>query len=360
MIEISKIKFSKNEFSEVIKVLESGNVVQGAKVLEFEKNFSKYIGVKYAVSVSSGTAALYLGLLALGIKEKDEVITTPFSFIASSNSILYTGAKPVFADINPQSLNIDPLKIEEKINKNTKAILPVHLFGHPCEMDEIKKIARKHHLYIIEDACQAHGAEYKGKKVGSIGDIGCFSFYATKNMTTIEGGMITTNNKQIYEKLLKLRNHGSNKKYHHETLGYNFRMTEINAVLGIEQLKKLTNFNKIRSKNANFVIQKSSKIKNIIPVISKSIKIKHAFHQLTFKVDTHKNRESYLKKLKENGINANIYYPIPIHKQKLYKSLGYNDSLPVSEEASRQVFSVPIHPYLTKKDLDKIIDVLNS
>ena len=219
MISISKVSFSKKEVHAALMVLRSGHVTQGKEVGEFEREFAKYIGSKYAVAVFNGTAALHLALLALKIGPGDEVITTPYSFIASTNAILYVGATPVFVDII-DDYNIDADKIEGKITPRTKAILPVHLFGNPCEMDKILAIAEKYDLKVVEDACQAHGAEFKGKKVGTFGNIACFSLYATKNMITIEGGMITTNDRGLYEYLIMARSHGARKKYHHEFLGY--------------------------------------------------------------------------------------------------------------------------------------------
>jgi len=359
MITVSKLSLGKEELSAISKVIKSGQMTQGKKVAEFEQAFSKYIGTKYAVAVSSGTAALHLSLLALGIKEGDEVITTPFSFIASANAILYTGAKPVFVDIDEQTFNINPRLIEQAITKKTKAIIPVHLYGLPCEMDSIQKIARKHKLFIVEDACQAHGARFKNKKVGAIGDLGCFSFYATKNMTTVEGGMVTTNSKKLYEKLQLLRNHGSKIRYHHKILGFNLRMTDINAAIGLVQLKKLPEFNKIRMNNASYLTKALSGIREIkVPFIPS--RTTHVFHQYTIRLDKKINRRRIIEALDKKEIKTEVYYPIPIHKQKLYHSLGYSDKLPVTEEAAKSVLSLPVHPYLKNKELKQIVSALSS
>ena len=242
-INIASPKIGKEEIKAVTEVLKSGMLAQGPKVSEFEEKFARFIGVKYAIATSSGTTALEIALRAAGIGPDDEVITSPFTFIASANSILYTGARPVFADIVEQTFNLDPEKIEAKITKKTKAIMPVHLYGNACAMTKIMVIAKKRKLAIIEDACQAHGAEWGGKKVGSFGLAGAFSLYPTKNMTTGEGGMITTNSKEIYDKANLLRAHGSKIKYYHDILGYNYRMTDIEAAIGIEQQKKLNKFN---------------------------------------------------------------------------------------------------------------------
>jgi dTDP-4-amino-4,6-dideoxygalactose transaminase len=359
MIPISKPIFDKKEERAVIKVLRSGILTQGKLVEIFEKKFAEYIGTKYAIATSSGTTALHIALLAHGIVEGDEVITTPFSFIASSNAILYCGAKPVFVDISEEDFNINPDLIEEKITKKTKAILVVHLYGNPARMDKIMKIAKKHNLVVIEDACQAHGASIKNKKVGSFGT-GCFSFYPTKNMTTGEGGMITTNSKEIYEKAKLLRNHGMKVRYYHEILGFNFRMTEIAAAIGIEQLKKLDFFNEKRIKNAEFYNKNIKKEGIILPKVRKNYK--HVFHQYTLRVTEKcpKTREEIIEILKNEGIQTSIYYHLPIYKQKPYLDLGFNEELPVTERLCEEVLSIPVYATLTQKDLRKIASIINS
>ncbi len=352
MIPISKPIISEREIEEVLKTLKSSHLTLGKKTEEFEKKFSEYCGTKYGVATSSGTAALHTALLSLGIGKDDEVITTPFSFIASSNSILFVGAKPVFVDIDPKTYNINPNLIEDRITDKTKAILVVHLYGQPCEMDKIKKIAKEYELFLIEDASQAHGAEYKGRKVGSFGDVACFSFYATKNMTTGEGGMIVTNSEEIAEKCRLVRNHGQEKKYYHTILGFNFRMTEMQATIGIEQLKHLDEWNERRIKNAEFFNKKLREIDELdLPFVIPGVK--HVFHLYTIRVKKMSNVEFSEKLLKE-GVDGRIYYPLPIHKQKLYMKLGYNDNLPNAEKASQEVVSLPVHPSLSKEDLNKV------
>jgi len=355
MIPISKPQIGQEEKNAVLNTLSSGYLIQGERVNKFEENFNKYIGVKYAVAVNSGTSALYLSLLSLGIKKGDEVITTPFSFIASSNCILYCNARPIFVDIDSRTFNLDTKKIEEKITKKTKAIIVIHLYGQPAEMDHLREIAEQHNLFLIEDACQAHGAEYKGKKVGGIGDIGCFSFYPTKNMTTGEGGMVTTNDSEIAEKIRLLRNHGQPKKYTHSLLGFNFRMTDIAAAIGIEQLKKLDKFNKIRTYNAKFLTKNLSDIKEItLPFVSSNVK--HVFNQYTIRFHSDKiSRNKLIQELDKNGIKTAIYYPLPIYKQPLYQKLGFDDHLPETEKTAKEVLSLPAHPALTNKDLSFII-----
>lgn len=358
VIPIANPLIGKEEKNAVIKVLSSGNLVNGEKVLDFEKKFSKYIGTKYAVAVNSGTAALCLSLQALGIKKGDEVITTPFSFISSSNCILYVGAKPIFVDIDPKTFNINPDLIEEKITKKTKAILPVHLYGQPCDMGKITKIAKENNLLIVEDACQAHGAEFKNKKVGSFGNTACFSFYATKNMTTGEGGMITTDSKQVAEICKILRDVGQEKKYFHTDIGFNFRMTDFQAVIGIEQLKKLDKRNELRRKNAKILTEKLEKIDGIITPFVDS-RVKHVFHQYTIKTKRISN-DKLSKKLAKNGIESRIYYPIAIHKQEPYKKLGYRDRLPEAEQVVKEVLSIPVHPSVSKKDMGFIAEKIKE
>lgn len=351
----------KEEENAVTKILRSGNLAQGEYVNLFEEKFTEYIGVKHAVATSSGTTALHLTLLALGITRGDEVITTPFSFIASANSILFTGAKPVFVDIDEKTFNLCPELIEEKITPRTKAILPVHLFGLPANMTKINAIAQKHQLLVIEDACQAHGAEIDRKKAGSMGTVGCFSFYPTKNMTTGEGGMVTTNDLKLAKKIKLLRNHGMRVRYHHEVLGYNFRLTNIAAAIGLEQLKKLPKFNNSRIKNAEYLNKRLPGIKGLItPYVPPGYK--HVFHQYTIKInDNYKmTRELLIKHLENQGISSAIYYPIPIHQQKVYKSLGYKGRLPVCEKLSTQVLSLPVHPGLRIRDLTTIASALIS
>jgi dTDP-4-amino-4,6-dideoxygalactose transaminase len=362
MIHIAKPIMGNEEKRAVMGVLSSGNLAQGERVEKFEKAFARFIGTKYCVAVNSGTAALHLALLALGIKNKDEIITTSFSFSASANCALFCGAYPVFSDIDPMTFNINPYDIENKITKKSKCVIPVHLYGQPADMKPIKEVATKHDLFIVEDCAQAHGAEYKNKKVGSIGDLGCFSFYATKNMTTGEGGVITTNIDELAEKLQLLRNHGQTKRYCSSILGFNFRMTDIAAALGIEQLKKLKRFNKKRILNAKFLTKNFDGIGGLItPFISPNVT--HVFNNYTIRITNRfkLGRESLIEKLKNDGIETRIYYPVPIHKQPLYVKLGYEKiSLSETDKASNEVLSLPVHPSLTKNDLNYMAEKINS
>ena len=351
MIPIAKPQLGKEEIDAVTEVLNSGMIAQGPKVEEFELAFSEYAGSEYAAAVNSGTAALHIALLAHGIGKEDEVITSPFSFIATANSILYTGAKPVFADIEPDTFNIDPERIKEKITSKTRAIIPVHLYGHPADMKAIMEIADDNKLIVIEDACQSHGAECLGKKVGSFGT-GAFSFYPTKNMTTGEGGMLTTDEKEIAEKAKMIRAHGSKIRYLHEMLGFNLRMTDIAAAIGLVQLGKLDKFTKARQRNAEMLSAGLKGISGLVPAITKT-GCTHVFHQYTVRA---KKRDQLAAFLKEKEIGTGVHYPTPIHQQPFYKELGYRDSLPVSEKAVEEVLSLPVHPALTGADIQKIVE----
>lgn len=359
-ITMARPLLGEDEIDSVISVLRSGTLAHGKIVEEFENAYASYTGTEFAVAVNSGTAALHLALLAHGIGEGDEVITTPFTFIATANAILFTGARPVFADIEQDTFNIDPNKIKEKITKQTRAILPVHLFGQPCDMERIMEIARKNHLAVIEDACQAHGAEYKGNKAGSFGT-GCFSFYPTKNMTTGEGGMVTTNDPDIAKKVRILRNHGQQERYNHIMIGFNYRMTNIGAAIGLCQLRMLDQFNLQRISNAKLFTEQLGQEPGIIaPYISPDVV--HVFHQYTIRIteNNRMSRQSLREKLAAKGIGTEIYYPVPVHQQPYYQRLRYDDRCPAAEKAGAEVLSLPVHPGLSEKEVDYIVSVIKS
>jgi perosamine synthetase len=357
MIKIGDPQIGLEELEAVRETLLSKNIASGEKVALFERMFSGYTGTKFAVATSNGTTALHTALLSLGIGPGDEVITTPFSFIATANSILYCGAKPVFADIDPRTYNIDPDSIRRKITNKTRAVLVVHLYGQPCDILEIRRICEENKLFLVEDACQAHGAEFDGKKAGSFGDVACFSFYATKNMTTGEGGIIVTNDEETSRICRKIINHGQFGKYSSDILGYNYRMTDIQASIGICQLKKLDKMNSRRIENARFFDRELNGVSGVnIPFVLE--KARHVYHQYTVKIK--KNRDSVLGLMNNSGISAVAYYPTPIHKQKLYQKLGYNDSLKNSEEASEYVLSIPVHPGLSEEDRNQVVETLKK
>jgi len=355
VINIAKPQIGIEEKQAVLEVLNSGMIAQGPRVKAFEEAFAEMCGVKHAIATTSGTTALHTAMLALGIGAGDEVITTPFTFIASANSILYTGARPVFVDIDPKTFNINPDLIEAAITPRTVAIMPVHLFGLMCDMEAIMDIAAKHDLQVLEDACQSHGAACNGKRAGSFG-VGTFSFYPTKNMTSAEGGMITTNDANIDERCRVIRQHGMRRRYYHDELGFNFRMTDVHAAIGLEQLNKLSGYNRSRQQNARYL---SENLKGVtVPYMYDDYE--HVYHQYTVLVpDGH--RDTLRQYLRENGVGSEIYYPVPVHKQSFYvQELGYDIALPEIERTVQEVLSLPVHPALNQEDLETIVIRVNE
>lgn len=334
----------------VNSVISSGHFIMGDEVKDFESEISTYLGSK-AISCASGSDALLLSLMALGIGEGDEVITTPFTFFASASAISRVGAKPVFVDIDEKTLNIDPAKLITAITPKTKAIIPVHIFGYSCDMDKIMDIAKSCGLKVIEDACQAIGAEYNGKKLGTIGDLGAFSFFPTKNLGAYgDGGLVVTNSEELYEKIKKLRLHGAGKKYFHEMIGINSRLDAIQAAILRVKLKYLDTWAKKREDITN---KYKFGLGDLVEIQERLEGSKSCYHQFAMRTD---RRDDLLSFLKENGIEANIYYPKPLHLQECFKDLGYVDgSMPVSESATRRVISLPLYPELTEQQTDYII-----
>jgi UDP-2-acetamido-2-deoxy-ribo-hexuluronate aminotransferase len=358
MVDLKKqFQETKDEiFHVLIEILESSQYILGAKVSEFEKKVAVYHGVREAIGVASGTDALHLAIDALGIGEGDEVITTPFTFFATVEAILYTGATPVFVDIEPDTLNIDVSQIEANITGKTKAILPVHLFGHPADMRTILNIAKKHRLKMIEDCAQSFGAEANGKKVGSIGDAGCFSFYPSKNLGGYgDGGMIILNSTRVADTIRELRNHGSRGSYRHKRVGFNSRLDEIQAGILLVKLIRIDEYNRKRRQNASFYNNLlSDKVK--CPVEKKGAY--HVYHQYT--IMSHK-RDEIQQKLKENAISSVIYYPVPLHLQKALKFLGYQKGdFPVTEKAAKEVLSLPMYPELEESAIIKISKIIKD
>lgn len=355
MIHIAKPQLGPEEKQAVLEVLDSGMLAQGPRVQAFEEGFAEMCGVQHAIATTSGTTALHLALLAHDIGAGDEVITSPFTFISSANSILFTGAKPIFADIDPLTYNLDPAAVEAVITPQTRAIMPVHLFGLAADMGRLVEIAQKHNLIIIEDACQAHGAEYQGQRAGSFGT-GTFSLYPTKNMTSAEGGMITTDDDEIAAECRVLRQHGMRRRYYHDELGFNFRMTDVHAAIGLAQLGKLERFNEQRIANARYLTEHLRGV--ITPAAPEGYR--HVFHQYTIRVRGDQ-RDALVTHLRENGVGCGIYYPVPIHQQTFYvKELGYDVRMPVAEQATREVLSLPVHPSLSQEDLEIIVAAVNS
>ena len=351
----------KEEIKEVVDTLKSGWLTMGPRAIKFEEMIARYTKAKYAVVLNSCTAALHLSLIALGIGKGDEVITTPFTFASTGNVIIQVGAKPVFVAIERKTFNIDPKEIEKAITSKTKAIMPVHYAGQACDMTAIMKIAKKYHLFVIEDAAHMIGAEYKGKKIGTFGDTTCFSFYATKNMTTGEGGAVTTNDKTLAEKIMVLRLHGISKDawkrydkkgswyYEIEECGWKYNITDIQAALGIHQIKKLDKFNKIRRKYAQIYNRELSGIKGIITPYEKP-NVKHVYYLYPILLENY-NRDEFIEKMAQNGIGCSVHF-IPLHLHPFYQKLGYKKGdFPNAEWVYEREVSLPLYPKMKYSDL---------
>lgn len=347
----------KDEAMEAIRrVYDSGQYILGSEGKQFEEEVKKYLATPFAIGVGNGTDALVLALDALNIGDGDEVITTPFTFFATAEAISRVGATPVFVDIEPVTFNIDPNQIEKAITSQTKAIMPVHLFGHPANMDHITTIAKDHNLYVIEDACQAFGSSVNGKKAGTIGDIGCFSFFPTKNLGTMgDGGLVVTKHKHVAERIRVLRHHGSTKKYYHQEIGYNSRLDEIQSALLRISLTHIDDLNRRRQETASFYEKQLSSLKGItVPTSMKGAD--HIYHLYCVEVE---NREHLSKGLSKADIANGVYYPLPLHLQEVYKHLGYEaGDFPVSEEKSKHLLAIPMHPYLTDTEQKEIANAI--
>ncbi len=382
----------KEEIQEAInRVLNSTAFILGEEVTKFEEEFAKYCGTRYAVGTSSGTSALHLALLSLGIGEGDEVITTSYTFTATVETIIHCGAKPIFIDINPRNYNIDVQKLEEflklrtpnslprrqagKLRTRPKAILPVHLYGQPADLDPILKLAKKYNLKVIEDACQAHGAQYKekskttlnselrtpnselGRRVGSIGDIGCFSFYPGKNLGAYgDGGMVVTDDGEIANKIKCLRDHGRREKYEHQMIGYNYRLDALQAAILSVKLKYLEEWNEKRRKNAS-IYNKLLKDLDVVTPYEEEY-AKHVYHLYVIRV---KKRDKIYRFLQEKGIACGIHYPLPLHLQKAYHYLGYKEGdFPVAEECAKEVLSLPMYPEIKREEIKYIAGTIKE
>ena len=357
MIPLAKPLLGVEETNLVNEVLLSGKLAQGEYVQKFEQDFGLYQGCDFCVATASGTTALHVALLATGMKPGDKVITTPFSFVATANAILYVQAAPVFADIDPRDYNLSPQSLLAALKKHpdSKAVIVVHLYGYPAQMPEIMAIARKYHLILIEDCAQAHGASIEGQKVGTFGDCGVFSFYPTKNMTCGEGGMLVTRDEEIAREARSLINHGQAAKYQHDRLGYNYRLTNIHAAIGIEQLRKLPAFNARRQEIAE---RYRRNITN--PVFGKpscAPGYEHVYHQYTLSVE---QRHPFIEYLQTKEIGYGIHYPQAIPDQPLYQQRGLAASCPNARKAAAQVVSIPVHPGLTEQEVAYIIDSLQQ
>ncbi len=351
MIPLAKPQISWRERSAVIKVLKSSSLAQGPEVMAFEKEFSKIVGDRDCVAVNSGTSALHLSLIALGITENDEVIVPSFTFAATANVVALVGAKPIFIDIDPKTYCMDPAAMAKAITKKTKAVIVVHLYGLPANMNQIMQIANKNSLFVIEDAAQAHLAAINNQNVGTYGDAAAFSFYPTKNMTSGEGGMIVLKNSTNARLCRLLRNQGMETRYQNEIVGFNLRMTDIHAAIGRCQLKKLSEATDKRIKNAQFL---SSNLNcDTLPFVPEGYK--HVYNQNTVRIVI--KRDTFSKLLREKGVGNDVYYPTPVHRLPSFNS---KIELPNTINASKEVLSLPIHPSLSKRQLRKIVDSFNK
>lgn len=338
--------------SAVVKLLASGDFILGSEVAAFEEEFAAYCGARHAIAVNSGTSALHLALLAAGVGPGDEVITTPFTFIATSATILYTGARPVFADIDPETFTLDPARAEAAITPRTKAIVPVHLYGHPADMDPILDIARRHRLTVVEDAAQAHGAEYKGRRAGVLGDIACFSFYPTKNLGACgEGGAVVTNSTGHASLVRKLRNWAQEGAYRHAMHAFNYRMEGIQGAVLRVKLRHLERWTGIRRARAALY----DKLLCRPPARAD---VRHVYHVYAIRS---KQRDELKSFLERHGIETKVYYPIPLHLQEACASLGYRqDDFPVAEQAAREQLSLPIYPELTESEARSVVESIQA
>ena len=356
MIPIANPEIGAREKERVEDVLDSGMLADGPVVREFENEFADYCGTEHAVATSNGTTALHAAFEALGIGAGDRVVTTPFSFIASANAIRLAGGEPVFADIDPETYTLDPAAVEATIQEydgNIEAILAVHLYGLPADMERLGEIAAEYDVALVEDAAQAHGATFDGERVGSIGDVGCFSFYPTKNMTTGEGGMIVTDDEDIAERAARFINHGRTEQYGHAEVGHNFRMTSIAGGLGLAQLEKLPDFIAARRENARRLTDGLADSSVGTPAVPSGRT--HVYHQYTIRCA---DREGLQAHLDDHDIGYGVYYPQCIHEQPAYD--GVSVSAPRAERAADEVLSLPVHPNVDEADIQRIIEVITN
>jgi dTDP-4-amino-4,6-dideoxygalactose transaminase len=352
MIPAAQPIIGDDERAAVDRVLLSGMLAQGPEVKAFEDEFSPHVDNRHCIAVNSGTSALHMAFVAAGIRAGDEVIVPSFSFAATANAVRLTGATPVFADIETDHFNLDPAAVEAAITPRTRAIMPVHLYGHPAAMTELQAICQRHNLLLFEDAAQAHLASLHGTRVGAFGVAGSFSFYPTKNMTSGEGGMVTTGCDHIARQVRLLRNQGMERRYENEVIGFNTRMTDLHAAIGRVQLQKLTKWTEQRQANAAFL---SSHLSGVVtPSVAEGAV--HVYHQYTVRVVDH-NRDDFAEQLTKKGVGSGVYYPTPIHR---LPSFGLSLDLPVTEQVATQCLSLPVHPSLSQGDLETIVEAVNS
>jgi len=360
-INIAKPIIGKEIIADIEKIIESGYLRQGPRVKEFEDLFSERIGSKYAYACNNGTAALHLAYLST-VNPGDEVIVPSFTFLATASMVHYCMARPVFADIDPDTFIIDVEDVKEKITNKTKAIVPVHLFGNAADIHALQDLCQDHKLTLIHDSAQAHGTQYDGKDIGSIDDLNCYSFYPSKTLTTGEGGMVTTNDPELDRKGRLLRAHGDDGRYHHVMLGFNYRLTEMQAVLGIDQMKRFDDFLKRRKECATYLREKIGAITGITPQkITPKVKSSYSYFSITLDLDKYKcTRDEFMKALQAENIDCAVHYPVPLTKQPIIMEMFNPEPCPVSEETSKKIMSLPIHPALTDENLGQIVEAVEK
>ncbi len=360
-IPIAKPIFPEETIHDISEVLKSGRIIQGPKTAQFEEEFRKRVGAKYAYAVNSGTAALHAAYASV-LKPGDEVIVPDFTFIATASTVIFARGKPVFADIDGETLTIDAEDVEAKISPKTKAVAPVHLFGNGADMKALGEIAEEHGLFLVNDAAQAHGTRVNGKDVGAYDDLNCYSFYPSKTLTTSEGGLVTTNSKELHEKGLLFRNHGQQTRYLSTTLGLNYRMTDIAAAIGLNQLKMYDEFLAKRKRNAKALSEGLSRIRGLKPQKpGKGVDHSYSYFTVIMDLDQYTcTRDEYVDALKAENVGCMIYYPIPLSKQPALKRYGSKARCPVAEDLSKRVFSVPVHPALSDEDVEKVVEALKK
>lgn len=359
MIPIARPILGADELAAVKEVLDSGMLAQGPKVKAFEAAFARDIGRRHGIAVANGTEALHLALIAHGIKEKSEVLIPPLTFFATASTVLQCGARPLFSDVDPSSYNLDPSTVAAAMTRKTAAIMPVHLYGQTAEMDPILEIAKDRGIPIIEDAAQAHGAEYHGKKAGNLGDTACFSFYATKNMTTGEGGMILTDDDAIAEKCRLLRDHGQVSKYEHALVGFNYRMTDIAAAIGLVQLKKMEGWVKQRRANARALTKGLEGIEGLVPPFEGNWMVHSYYQYIVRREDTFPlARDEIVRILTEDGIGCRPSYPKPLYHQQPIRDLRIRGRCPVAEDVIPRLFELPVHPGVGPPEVERILEAV--
>ncbi|MGE4552510.1 MAG: DegT/DnrJ/EryC1/StrS family aminotransferase [Desulfovibrionaceae bacterium] len=374
-VKVSVPITGEDEAAAAREVILSGEFVSGRRVREFEQGFAAYIGSAHACAVNSCTAALHIALAVLGIRPGDEVVVPPLTFMSTITSVIHQGATPIFADIDPDSFCMDPAQLEKVVGPRTKAVIPVHYLGNACEMDGILDVAKRKGLFVIEDCAQAHGTEYKGRRVGSIGDIGCFSFYATKHMTTGEGGMLTSDNAEWMDLARKIRSHGLVNRDDHEYLGYNYRMTEMEAAIGLVQLAKLERFNEQRIRNCEYILGRLAEYRAAhpdawfsLPVLSPHVRHTYFWCPIIINVEQGIDPTEVVAKLRERGVEVRQRYKEPLSRQKVMEHVADNPrnhppdykalSLPACERVAGRIIGLPNHPRLTREEMDFVVDTV--